>query len=1328
VSDKPEDPAPSSPPPSSSPPSEAQAPSADAVVVESRAQRWRRRIAAPFRYGVAVTRRMNLKLLLFRVVVYGVTAIALLAFLTWAAVKIFVTPDVLKKLIVEQAATQTGGRLDIAAVTFDPLRGVKLEGVAFFPPLASDPRGVNAGGPVTESPLAELQAVEVSYSIPRLLAAKIHLNKMRLDGPRAHLRRIDGAWNFDGIMRYRAVAFPDESSEVSIGNLRRQDEIAVAELEEILASAEPDEPAKPLEIPAIPAALLYMPIEILVKDLGVHDFKLDLQAEEGGKPAQAVTLEGLNFDVGLHWFGRTSTFWFNMLSPFERPLVVEVKDAPRDAEGKVVGELKRTLAVRTASSIRFGFDDFKRIGVDVATRLMNLETAVAGYQDIGAITRVRLVLADDYRGVTVDALDVDLADALLYELRGVISLPDGTTEQIAMKLKQKFNLDLAAAALLAKPFVPELKADGQINFDDFRIDGMIEPAKLAELATTAPLPYVSGTIWLEDVYASYPGTGVRMEPLSGDISIAAGPALGGAGTQVDLAVDMDIPMVEATQPGPAGEVTAGVDDMAVKVTARALWPEMEAPVVKVNVEAEHVRAKGKNLATLDVPLFVDVDADGRGDLARGAVAATFELTDLAELTVMADCQARCSRLRSNVMARLESLEKIHAMALPLGGILELGDAMPKKLTGALDLQASARGRMPDPLVTPVPQLLKEADVRFNAQLNLAKVSAQVPLFKVDLKNFETRLNASGSLAQQKVDLTQKFESLSLTVPPAPVDPKAPPPPPDAKPPQPMAVAVNRWDIGVTVDNQIEGPLDLETVTKQLATDVEGWVYVGKTDVPGVLPRPISDFQLEYEVGQRHLEEFRVKDVEVRLSDFGTTVNVKADTKVAPDFFPERLGTEVTATVIHNGGEGLPGGIKTNGRVDFRLAVASDDMRTVAIDGATGFDRFFVTIPGEKEDDPAKLVVEDIRGEIPFKQTIKIPDVKAMMAAKAAAQPVPAAAPAPSGAAPAPSGAAPAASASPAPTAPSAAPAVDEVLNIAENAGAAGDGDDAAAKDEKLFAAMDKYFEKNEDKLLANTNVTAIVDYGSVRPFYPQRKPLSIKRLEAANLELSRMEFDMELRQNWFALNQFVIGFLGGKIQGDFQFAFDSAALASEKPNFMEIPKKLRTSVHLTRLDTRKLIERFPNLKGKANQSNLFSNPYIDGTVHLALDVKTSDLSGGVEITSIGKDQLRMMLYYVDPFEQNPTIADIRKALAFGDVRQVSIPLKNGEVGMDVDVRVLGAPLPTPKLSRFPISQILQNFKDQAAKDAAAGGAPEAPAATGAPPAATPPTVPPPVSG
>ena len=69
----------------------------------------------------------------------------------------------------------------------------------------------------------------------------------------------------------------------------------------------------------------------------------------------------------------------------------------------------------------------------------------------------------------------------------------------------------------------------------------------------------------------------------------------------------------------------------------------------------------------------------------------------------------------------------------------------------------------------------------------------------------------------------------------------------------------------------------------------------------------------------------------------------------------------------------------------------------------------------------------------------------------------------------------------------------------------------------------------------------------------------------------------------------------------------------------------------------------------------------------------------------------MILYFIDPEEENATIGDIRKALNFGEVRQVSVPIKNGQIGLDVDVRILAAPIPVPKLSRFPLAQVVKNM-------------------------------------
>lgn len=1188
-------------------------------------------------------------MLAFRVLVYGVSAIALLLVCAYTAVRLFVKADDIRAFVKQQVEEQSGGKLDVGTVEFNVLTGIRLANVQFYPPAPADTRGFLYGGEIQPVPLANFEALEVFYSIPKMLAGRLHLKAARLVGPEFHLKQTDGVWNFDSILAYRAIKFPPAPEE--------------AKPEEV--ESKPGESLLPFS-----PALLYMPFELLTQNVGIQNLRMDMIKEEKGRIAQLLVTSGLSFDMGVHWFGRESAVWFSMLNPFENPLEVDIKDGARDESGELTGDLTQTLLLRTALNMRFSFENLRRIGFDFATRVLEVKTAVAGYEDLGTFVKMRVAIDEDYKGINFETFDATLADALAYELKGPITLPAGNFELISLKLMQKFNLDLKKAARLAKPFVPTLEASGAISFDEFKIEGMLEPAKFANFEKGIPLPYVSGVLWLEDVFVSYPETGVVMEPISGDVSIAAGPALTGTGSQVDLAVNMDIPKVEATQKLPVGTVTAGVEGMRTKVTARVLWPEMIAPVVKVNVEAAHVRANGKGIAPMDAPLYVDLDADGRQDLERVAFSTSVELTDLMEMTAMADCQSRCTRFRSNISTRMDSLEKLHSIAMPLGGVLGFAEFMPTKLTGTVDFQFQARGRLPDPLKTSVPDLLKEADVRFNTQFNVAKVNAQVPFFKVDLRGFENRVLANGTLAQQRVELMQKFESLALELP-AKVDPVTNTPVVGAKP---MPIVMNRYAFDVAIANEIEGSINLANPLPQLVTDIETWLYIGKVNVEGVLPRPISEIGVDTVMRQAHLSEIDIKSIDVRLPDYGTSAKVALATIVGSDFMPKQLKTKFEAHVAHGGDERLPSGVKTSGRVDVVVAVDSPDMQTVTVDGKTSFDKFNITIPApakpEGGDAGNLLVVEEVQGEVPFKQTVKIPALDTLL------KPAPVAV---------------ASAATEAPKEAAAAPLVDDVPNLADTA--SGDEDRAAAKDEALDKAMGKYFDKTEDKLMANTNVVALVDYASIRPFYPNRKPLAIKRLEAANLELSRMEFDLELRQNWFAVNQFVIGFLGGKIQGDFQFAFDPTA-----KELKDIPRTLRTSVHMTRLDTRKLIDRFPNLKGKGSGFNLFSNPYLDGNVHMQFDLRTSDLGGGVEITSIGKDQLKMMLYYVDPYEQNPTISDIRKALTFGEVRQVSIPFKNGEIGMDVDVRVLTAPIPTPKLTRFPISQIIQNFKEQALKD------------------------------
>ena len=1195
-----------------------------------------------------ICKRSKLARVSLRILVWGGVLSAGLVVILLMAINVAATPIRIRKVLIALAAEQTGGSLEVGQVEFGLFTGLRMHDVVLYPPVAGDTRGSLNDGAVATVPLLQAKLVRFEYSTRQLLAGYVHLSALQLMEPTLLLRKEDGHFNFEPILAYRAEHVPKT-------------------VEEPPPPKEPRSEKKGGALLPLDPSTLSLPLRLLVENVGIKDLtvKIDVAADrKNATVAQQTLIQGLSLDLGVHWRGRDSSIWVSSLSPYGKALKIKMQKATA-----LGGDLKKALTLEAPLSFRLEVLNLKLLNIDLATRLLELFTPAASYKDLLTNLTVRLALADDLKGIKIDGINLELADALAYEIAGAIGVSDASFSSIDLKLKQKMELDLAAAAMLARPFVPGLRAQGEIALEDFKIDGNIDPATVAKSAAEGVgLPMVALKLGLHDVAGGLPGLDLDLAPINGEVSLAVGPSTASKGSQIDMGVDFRAPKILTKRNTPVGEIKAGVYGFTTKVIARALWPEKVAPVFKLNIEADRVVANGSHIASVDVPLSIDVDAQGRQDLSRFAVAARAELKGLTNFAAMIDCQNFCDHLLSSVEAHVESLAKVHAIALPLADIMNLGPFMPTQLAGKIDFKGSARGKLPNPLKTPTPELIKQADIHFDSNLEIAKVSAKVPFDQLQLTGAETRLLVSGSFKDQTVDFRQKFVGLKLA---------------HAKPEAPvMPISVRQFEFETNIKNHIEGPLDISDVPallKRLRTDVDTKLVAGQIVADGALPRPIGDFQFNAALRQEGLSLFKLKDLKVRVLDIGATVGLKGSTTVDKDYLPERMDLTLTSQMSHRGGEDLPGGIRTSGKAAFDLALASADMRDLSVNGQARFDHFNVLVPSKEIGQRPTIVVEDIDGEIPFKQTMRLPDLKKMKQTSLAKAEAPK-------------------KDTISNTDQKNAAAIPDVpvIEVSEsNSDTNGSGKISA---QSLERSMEQFLKKNDSKLPADSNIVAMVDYSSIRPFYPDRRPLSIKRVDVANLELTNLEFDMELRQSFFSLNQFLIDFLGGKIEGDFKLSFDTTAADPTK-----IPKKIWTSMHLTRLDTRKLIERFPNLRGKASSWDLLSNPYIDATVHIVFDVSSSDISGNIEISSIGKEQLKMMLFYVDPYEQNPTIADIRGALNLGEVRRVSIPLRNGEVGLDVDVRVLSAPIPTPKLTRFPIRQILQNFKDQSNKDQSKAG-------------------------
>src|SRR5438105_4396575 len=55
------------------------------------------------------------------------------------------------------------------------------------------------------------------------------------------------------------------------------------------------------------------------------------------------------------------------------------------------------------------------------------------------------------------------------------------------------------------------------------------------------------------------------------------------------------------------------------------------------------------------------------------------------------------------------------------------------------------------------------------------------------------------------------------------------------------------------------------------------------------------------------------------------------------------------------------------------------MKVLAVDGQMAFDKFNATIPAADGKGPPRLIVEEVKGQIPFKQAVLLPDLKQLKA-------------------------------------------------------------------------------------------------------------------------------------------------------------------------------------------------------------------------------------------------------------------------------------------------------------------------------------------------------------
>lgn len=439
----------------------------------------------------------------------------------------------------------------------------------------------------------------------------------------------------------------------------------------------------------------------------------------------------------------------------------------------------------------------------------------------------------------------------------------------------------------------------------------------------------------------------------------------------------------------------------------------------------------------------------------------------------------------------------------------------------------------------------------------------------------------------------------------------------------------RYSLGKTqfrtrVHNTLSAPDTLKNLPKFTSSAIE--VELDLRDIGSETLLASSDIEklqklssviLKGALKQESVRNVNLNDLSLTVSDLGLQTTTNGKMSLT-DFKPENMDITFDAVLEELQNSGLVKGLNTKGSTQIGVKVGSNDMKVFDIGGGIEFKHFGIDVRGQ-ENQPL-LQVNGVDGKIPFSQKINIHTPDGVQAA-----------------------------------------------SVQEDKGLS----------KKIDQYMSQFSSLSDNKDLSLLSIT---NYDSIKTFDENSKTLSIRRIDAANLSIKEIEIDLEVKQNLFSLNQMLMNFLEGAVQGSLLVFFDP------------MPKKIDTAFHLTRLNTYRLLDSFPDLRGQTDRGLFGENPFIDGTVHLSFDLITNDLKGSFNLTSVGKEQLKMILLYVDPQESDPTINQIRTALNFGTLQGVEIVIRNGEVSIDVAIGFLNMlALPVPKIEKIPLSRIMSNL-------------------------------------
>lgn len=1184
-----------------------------------------------------------------RIAIYTVISCSLIVtgIIGWS--KYYVDIDRVERWIKELVNQETGGNIEIGQTEVNILNGISLHGIRYFPPDSSDSSSQRGVYWSRNQSAIDIKTVELGYSLLGLLAGQINIRALKIVQPVVRVEKNGDRSNFDGLLRHLET------------KKREREKINEKDSQENAKSKSVD---GGLHFSRFSPSMLYMPVKVIARNIGIERLKLEMIEGEVDGSIKKTILDGPTIDVWVSWHGTKSHFGISVGSHLDQSIHFSI--VKKNIDGKSVDE-KILFLSETKVVGQLSIEDLQKIRIKIGIQTDKLVQEYLERGNITLLADANFEFAFDKRQVDVKHISVEIPNSFKYHLEGNLRVLDLGKKTIAIDIVNNASLDIGDLLSKMHTILPSVRGSGKLEIADLRINGVATSDDFKKvLSNGGGTPEISGEIVFDDLSFASKNPEVSITGMLGSIKFGGAKALTGGGVGIDHVQRVHLETLKWRGDIKGGEaITVEANGIDVESAARFVWPKVHAQMTRLTIAAEELKVSGKKMKGWEAPVYFELSAEGDKDISRNIASLNIEWKDLVDVSAGLDCHLECRKFGGEFRTKIHAFDGLYGALI--GGLDPYlnNSFKPTKIGGSLDIQLDVEGKNPSGLSADIDKFLEEGDIEFKSNVSLSRLNFKLPFNNLEVKDLGLRIDVDGDVKEQRITLDSKASEIKLgTNIPGKNQIGNNSSNTKSIPNEVGSLTVDGLSFSIDVLNKFTDRPHRRNIADQMSTEINAKAGLVSLIKSGLPLESFSLARFSVELAQENLREFELRRISANLPDLGLGASIKGKASLNDHRMPKGFEIDSKLEISRAESLNIVPGISSRGAIKSSLKIKTADMKKVVLSGAFDFERFAITIFNAEVPSNPKLVMEDVNGQIPVEQTIAIPEgiitaINGLHSKGANANN----------------------------------PDPEEIKDLRNKAEKKGTGDVLSSKLNELELIARRYLQHKSEAKQQESSKIVNADYSSVRDFFPNRKAVSIKRFVVANIEMFDITLDTEWREGIVGLNEFMIGILGGQMQGNVQvhIATDVDKITKSPKKIDQFVRKITTNIQVTRIDTRKILDRMPGYKEASSRiTSFFADPYIDATVHLFWNVESRDLEGGIDITTIGKEQVRMLLSYIDPTESDPTINDIRKGLILGDVRQVSIPIKNGEIGLDVEIKALSLPIPTPKLSRFPISQLIDN--------------------------------------